>query len=138
MGNKSTKLLLPLSVIYRLVTETRLALFESGVLKKITSEKPVISVGNITTGGTGKTPIVIWIARALADAGFKPCILSRGYGREDPRSRLLVSDSQTINSDARRAGDEPLLIAEALRGRAAVVCDPDRSAAAIWASHNLD
>jgi len=99
---------------------------------------PVISVGNLTTGGTGKTPLVEWIARELAGNGARVCILTRGYGRQNPGARAVVSDGKEILSDATEAGDEPLLLADALKGLAAVISDADRVAAAGWAIDNLN
>jgi tetraacyldisaccharide 4'-kinase len=94
-------------------------------------------VGNLTLGGTGKTPLVEWIAGELAKAGMRVCILTRGYGRTNPDTRIIVSDGKEILADAAAAGDEPLLLAENLKGQAAVISDPDRVAAADWALKNL-
>jgi tetraacyldisaccharide 4'-kinase len=99
---------------------------------------PVISVGNITAGGTGKTPVVTSLARVLAREGRRVCILTRGYGRTDPKSRVVVSDGERLLADAREGGDEPRLLAEILLGVAAVVSDADRVGAARWAIQNLD
>ena len=86
----------PLSVLYGAVTRTRSSLYRRGTFKTIQLERPVISVGNMTTGGTGKTPLVEWIARVVAASGRKVCILTRGYGRVDPGKRVLVSDGVTV------------------------------------------
>lgn len=96
-----------------------------------------ISVGNITTGGTGKTPIVALVAELLAAAGETPCILTRGYGRRDEGKRVLVSDGQAVLVDAVTGGDEPVELAHKLLHKAAVVADPDRVAAAAWALKEL-
>jgi tetraacyldisaccharide 4'-kinase len=97
----------------------------------------VISVGNITAGGTGKTPLVESIARMVASEGKRACILTRGYGRKDPGRRVVVSDGQTVLADARTSGDEAFLLAEKLLGVAAVISDANRTAAARWAIANL-
>ena len=76
---------------------------------------PVISVGNITVGGTGKTPCVIMLAQMLQENGFKPAILSRGYGGKSINPVNIVSDGQKILLDSKTAGDEPFLIAHALK-----------------------
>ena len=98
---------------------------------------PVISVGNLTTGGTGKTPLVEWICRKVAGDGFKVCVLTRGYGRVDPGTQVVVSNGAEILTNERAAGDEPFQLAENLLGLAAVVCSPNRVAAARWAIENL-
>jgi tetraacyldisaccharide 4'-kinase len=97
----------------------------------------VISVGNLTVGGTGKTPLVEWIAIQLAQSGKRVCILTRGYGRRNASTRVVVSDENMIMADAAQAGDEPLLLAEKLKGLAAVISDADRVSAARWAVGNL-
>ncbi len=79
-------------------------------------EVPVISVGNLTVGGTGKTPIVLYLARLLEQNDFKPAVISRGYGGKSRNRVNVVSDGKTILMDARRGGDEPLLLAESLPG----------------------
>ncbi len=130
-------LLAPFGAFYGAVTRARLALYRMGALATRKVEVPVISVGNITTGGTGKTPLVAWIARAVALEGRRVCVLTRGYGRANPRERVLVSDGERIRAGASEGGDEPRLLAEMLQGVAAVVSDADRFAAARWSLQNL-
>ncbi len=85
-------------------------------------QRPVISVGNLRVGGTGKTPVVEHLARLLAEAGHSPAILSRGYGRRSPRKApTIVSDGRQILADVDTAGDEPLMLARALLGKAVIV-----------------
>lgn len=129
--------LAPLELLYGAVTRTRLALYEAGLLRTYELDAPVLSVGNITAGGTGKTPLVEWLARMAAGAGRRVCVLTRGYGRADVRARVLVSDGLRVLASAQEGGDEPRLLAEQLRGLAAVVADADRSAAARWAQREL-
>ena len=129
--------LAPLGIIYGAVTRARLALYRAGALSVHKLAVPVISVGNITTGGTGKTPLVEWLARAAAREGRRVCVLTRGYRRADARRRVVVSDGQSVLADARAGGDEPCLLAENLRGLAAVIADADRVAAAQWAFAEL-
>jgi len=87
---------------------------------------PVISVGNLSVGGTGKTPVVAWLARWLADRGERPAVLSRGYGREQPADGVVVvHDGRRLLADLRRAGDEPLMLARAL-GDVPVLVSEDR------------
>ncbi|MDQ3687960.1 MAG: tetraacyldisaccharide 4'-kinase [Acidobacteriota bacterium] len=129
---------MPLSLIYGTVTRARAALYEAGVLATHNVGVPVISVGNITAGGTGKTPVVAWLARVVAREGRRVCVLTRGYGRVDPQSRVVVSDGESLFADAREGGDEPRLLAELLLGVAAVVSDANRVSAARWAMQNLN
>lgn len=88
--------------------------------------RPVISVGNLSMGGTGKSPVVAAIAQWLLDAGERPAILSRGYARRDPVDGVVVvSDGANIQATIDRSGDEPLMLARQVPG--AVVCvSPDR------------
>ena len=129
MSSASSIVLAPLSVLYSAVTRTRLALYQQRLLKSSSLNAPVISIGNLTTGGTGKTPLVEWIARALARDGRKVCILTRGYARENPNAGIVVSDDQKVLANEREASDEPRLLAENLLVLAAVICDADRFAA---------
>jgi tetraacyldisaccharide 4'-kinase len=135
--NSSGIILAPLGALYSAVTRARLALYRKGALKVHKIDSPVISVGNITTGGTGKTPLVEWVARAAARKQRKVCILTRGYGRADAGRRVLVSDGEKILADTREGGDEPRLLAEMLQGVAAVISDANRVRAARWAEENL-
>lgn len=84
--------------------------------------KPVISVGNLSMGGTGKTPVVAAIAEWLVGAGYRPSILTRGYGREDAVDGVVVIDDATPVS---QAGDEPLMLARRVPG-ATVCVSPER------------
>ncbi|HVF66486.1 MAG TPA: tetraacyldisaccharide 4'-kinase [Pyrinomonadaceae bacterium] len=125
--------LAPLSLVFGALTRARTRLYRSGVFKTERVGAPVISVGNLTVGGTGKTPLVEWVARAVANEGLRPCVLTRGYGREDVRSRVVVSDGARVRASVREGGDEAVLLAEALSGVASVVSDRDRVGAARWA-----
>lgn len=92
-----------------------------GVRRRLT--RPVISVGNLSVGGRGKTPTVQRLAAWLRDEGWRPAILSRGYGRADVADgAVVVSDGVRLHADLARAGDEPLMLARALPGVAVVVC----------------
>jgi tetraacyldisaccharide 4'-kinase len=89
-------------------------------------DRPVISVGNLVVGGSGKTPMVAHLARLLRDTGERPSILSRGYARRDPADGVVVvSDGHRICSDLARSGDEPLMLARSL-DKVAVLASPDR------------
>jgi tetraacyldisaccharide 4'-kinase len=130
-------LLPPLSALYGAVTRTRLSLYRRGTFHTTRLDRPVISVGNMTVGGTGKTPLVEWISKAVAARGKKVCILTRGYGRENPQRQVVVSDGETILATPAEAGDEPYLLATKLLGSAAVISNIDRISAARYAIENL-
>jgi tetraacyldisaccharide 4'-kinase len=129
--------LAPISSLYSAVVRARTGLYRAGLLRVEEVSVPVISVGNITVGGTGKTPIVEWLARRLAAEGRRVCILTRGYGRRHPSRRVLVSDGQRLLAGVHDSGDEPQLLAEALLGISAVVCDANRVAGAKWIVNEL-
>jgi tetraacyldisaccharide 4'-kinase len=101
-------LLLPLSWLFRLLSGLRRAAYRLGWLKQTRLPVPVIVVGNITAGGSGKTPLVIWLARVLREAGWRPGVISRGYG-----GRGAEPMPATASADPARVGDEPVLIARA-------------------------
>lgn len=109
-------ILYSLSLLYGLVVHLRNTLYDSQLLTSENLPCPVISVGNITVGGTGKTPCVIWLAQMLQARGFKPAILSRGYGGHSAASVNVVSDGRNILLQAAESGDEPLFIAQSLPG----------------------
>lgn len=130
-------LLIPFGKIYGAVANARNALYDRGVFKTHQLNAKTISIGNITTGGTGKTPLTALVAEILAENGENVCVLTRGYGRES-KGRVLVSDKTAVLTDARTGGDEPVELATHLLGKAAVVADADRVAAARWAKQHLD
>ena len=117
-------LLWPLSLIYRLLVSVRRRCYALGLLSSWKPPVPVVVVGNITVGGTGKTPLVIALVQALQQAGFAPGIVSRGYGSRAPHYPFLVS----ADKKPQHCGDEPLLMA--IRTGVPVVIDADRMAAA--------
>lgn len=101
-----------LSALYGSAARARLYLYEKGVFRTSELQRPVISVGNLTTGGTGKTPVVRFLAELLIDAGYRPSILSRGYRGSAESTGLLVSDGEQIYCGPEIAGDEPFLLSE--------------------------
>lgn len=117
-------LLLPFSALYWVITSLRRFLYRCGVLKTHRLPVPVIVVGNITAGGTGKTPIVIWLAKELRARAFSPGIVSRGYGGSGSTTPLRVD----ANSEPALVGDEPLLLAR--HSGCPVAVDSDRVRAA--------
>jgi len=126
----------PLSPIYGALMRKRAAWYRSGVMESIALPVPVISVGNLTMGGTGKTPMTIYIARCLQAAGRRPAIISRGYGGKANQAVNLVSDGERCLLDAVMAGDEPRLMADSLPG-VAVVTGVKRAVAADFAVREL-
>jgi tetraacyldisaccharide 4'-kinase len=100
--------LLPLSWVYLLVIRIRRLMFRIGLLKVSHLSVPVIVVGNISVGGTGKTPLIIWLADCLKKSGYKPGIISKGYGGSAKQWPQWVDAS----SDPSLVGDEALLIAK--------------------------
>ncbi len=118
------RLLLPLSAVYWLAITLRRAMYRSGLLQSRRVGVPVIVVGNVTAGGTGKTPTTIWLASALKRSGFRPGIVSRGYGGSRSGSPLRVDAA----SDPSLVGDEPVLLAR--RSCCPVAVDRDRVRAA--------
>lgn len=125
--------LMPLGWIYGKIADARNAKFDRDSSHALDLGARTVSIGNITTGGTGKTPLVILVCQILAARGKRVCVLTRGYGRTEPKSRVLVSDGKKILSDAAHSGDEPIEIAKKLLGKALVVADADRVSAAKWA-----
>jgi len=121
-----------LSMPYRLAVKTRHTLYALRILKRNRLSCAVISVGNITLGGTGKTPAVVQIAELLLRQHAHPLVVSRGYGREDEKIVRVVSDGTALLVDARTGGDEPVLIASKL-STVPVVVGRDRYRAALAA-----
>ena len=113
-------LMLPFSLIYRTGLAIFLGIYSMGLRKRYRLGVPVISVGNITFGGTGKTPAVQTICRMLIDQGKKVVILSRGHGGS-LKGSMIVSDGCNILTDSSEAGDEPMLLASTLPGVPVVV-----------------
>ena len=125
--------MMPFGSLYGAVMNVRNTLYEKGVFKSHALGAKTVSVGNLTVGGTGKTPLVAFVAETLFEAGETVCILTRGYGRINPKERVLVTDGENILADARTAGDEPFELAEKLSGKAVIVADADRVSAGLWA-----
>ena len=105
-------LLLPLSLVYGFVNWLRLWCYQCGVFSTYTSSLPVISVGNLSVGGTGKTPVVDWLVKQLQEKGWSPAIVSRGYGGCFDGDVGLVSDGKKLMMRPDVSGDEPFLLAK--------------------------
>ncbi len=117
-------LLLPLEWLFRLLVALRRLAYRLGLLPSHAMPVPVIVVGNISVGGTGKTPLVVWLVSLLQKAGYQPGIVSRGYGGKAERWPQQVRP----DSDPVMVGDEPVMLAQ--RCGCPVVAAPDRVAAA--------
>jgi len=117
------QVLLPLSGVYWLLITLRGFLYGVGFFGRYRARVPVIVVGNITAGGTGKTPATIWLARELRNRGFTPGVVSRGYGGSKSKTSMRVDAA----SDPAVVGDEPVLIAK--RTACIVVVDSNRARA---------
>lgn len=144
MNPAASLILLPLSTVYSAVTRARLAAYRRHLLSVSKLAVPVVSVGNLTTGGTGKTPLVEWVCRTIhvvahegVREGKRVCVLTRGYGRANPNTQVVVSNGADLLASELEAGDEPFLLARNLLGIAAVVSNPNRVAAGEWAIENL-
>lgn len=117
-------LLLPLTLLFYLISSLRRVLFTVGFKQSVTLTAPVIVVGNIGVGGNGKTPIVIYLVELTRQLGFKPGVISRGYGGSAPHYPYLLKEDTSTNI----AGDEPVLIYQ--RCQVPVAVGSDRIASA--------
>lgn len=124
------------SILYGAVVELNLALFERGIIPRKKLNATVISLGNITVGGTGKTPTAERIARLIRDDGYRVAILNRGYRAKWRGSVGVVSDGEKIYMSASEAGDEAYLLAKNLPG-VAVIIGSDRSKTGQYAIDKL-
>lgn len=114
--------LVPFGALYRVITDLRRQGYRNGLLAAHRAAVPVIVVGNLTVGGTGKTPLVIWLAGYLKSLGYRPGVIARGYGG---RARHWPQQVRP-DSDPRAVGDEPIVVAR--RTRCPVAVGPNRSA----------
>ena len=114
--------LLPAAWLFAALAFLRRRLYAAGLLSRYRSPRPVIVVGNITVGGTGKTPLIIWLAEQLRLRGQRAGVVSRGYGRSDRAVRRIAPSDPVAET-----GDEPALIAR--RQDVLVAVGADRPAA---------
>lgn len=134
--------LLPAAWLYRLGVQARNLLFGLGVLRTARLPRPVISVGNLTVGGTGKTPTCLWLAGMLRERGLKVGILSRGYRRKSRGSVLLLPDSFAKPGagldDVLLGGDEPLMMSRIYGETMGVGSDRRAAAAELLQAAEID
>lgn len=116
-------LLLPLSFLYGLITLVRCACYKVGLFRSWKAPIPIVVVGNLTAGGNGKTPVVIWLVESLMKKGYRVGVVSRGYGGKSSYYPLILS----ADTSTEQAGDEPVLIFH--RTKAPVAVAPKRSEA---------
>ncbi|UPQ81570.1 tetraacyldisaccharide 4'-kinase [Pseudomonas knackmussii] len=122
-GHPALALLAPLEALYRRVVTAKRNKFLAGAVESYRAPIPVLVVGNITVGGTGKTPLILWLIDHCHRRGLRVGVVSRGYGARPPSHPWRVRPEQS----AAEAGDEPLLIAQ--RTGVPVMIDPDRARA---------
>jgi tetraacyldisaccharide 4'-kinase len=108
------RLLAPAAWVFRAGVSCRSAAYRRGWLKTRHLHRPVVSVGNLTTGGTGKTPFVAYLAERLLSRGRKPAILTRGYCREKDADIVIIEPARGRAPDPRQVGDEPAMLARQL------------------------
>lgn len=125
------------SYAYGAAMSLRASLYKSGILPRHDIGVPVISVGNITVGGTGKTPTVCMLARRLSAQDLRVTVLTRGYRGRGTHRPLIVSDGVTLRANAQEAGDEAIMLAGNLKG-IPVIAGHDRVAAGILAHARFD
>jgi tetraacyldisaccharide 4'-kinase len=114
--------LFPLAVLYDAITFFRNKAFDLGLLRTERVQVPVIAVGNLTAGGTGKTPIVEYLVALLLDRGKKVAVLSRGYGRST-RGVVVVSDGRNVLVNAAKGGDEAVQVARKFADAVVIVAE---------------
>ena len=123
--------LYPFSLLFLAISQLRRWLYTKAILKTTKNSLPIIVVGNLSVGGNGKTPFVIWLCELLIKQGYKPGIISRGYGGKSSHYPLLINDRVS----GKEAGDEPVMLFKRLA--IAIVVDPVRADAAKYLSENL-
>jgi tetraacyldisaccharide 4'-kinase len=136
MDNIVLMSLSPLASAYAFALRLRAKLYKFGVLKTLRLPRPVVSIGNVTVGGTGKTPVTAYIARFLLSRGYRVAVLSRGYGGSLEGQTCVVSDGVAVMLTALECGDEPYLLAATIPGLM-VVIGTDRYAAGLLAMERL-
>jgi len=121
-------LFLPFTLIYSVSSAVKNFLYDSKFLTPKKVNVPVISIGNLTMGGTGKTPVVAFIANELSERGYKVGIVSRGYGRQS-KGTIWVAQNGEVLATAKEGGDEPVELASSIKNVSVVVADTRFAAA---------
>lgn len=132
-GDRPARFLLPLAWLYGAAVALRRAAYRVGVVRSVRVGVPVVIVGNLTAGGSGKTPVVLALAQALREEGRAPGIVSRGYGARISGVRVIQPGD---SADA--VGDEPALMAERRIAPVAIGADRLEAARALLAAHEID
>lgn len=127
-------LLAPLSGVYRLIMQIRKYCYQHDFFNRYKAAVPVIIVGNITAGGTGKTPFVIWLCQQFKQAGYRPGVISRGYGGNYTQKLMEV----TPESDPTITGDEPVVISSSTQCPVIVSADRKASCEALVTHHGCN
>jgi tetraacyldisaccharide 4'-kinase len=136
--DKPTPARLAASWAYGVGRSVHRAFYDRGLLRRQRLGRPVICVGNLTVGGTGKTPFLMMMAGQLQRRGLRPAVLSRGYGAEPPAKKpRIVSDGQRFRAEVARSGDEPALIARRCSG-VPVIIGASRFEAGCLAAREFD
>ncbi|MCB0729083.1 MAG: tetraacyldisaccharide 4'-kinase [Ignavibacteriae bacterium] len=133
-------ILIPFSILYSVIIYLRNKFYDSGILKTVKVSKPVISVGNISTGGTGKTPFTIFTAKYFLEKGYSVGIISRGYKRKS-EGLVIVCDGKDINGSLEQSGDELAMTANSLseyKNRLFIAASSDRPEAANYIIENYN
>ena len=132
--NVLTLLLLPLTLLFLGISTLRRQLYRVKVFRAYQAPVPVLVVGNISVGGNGKTPFVLWLVPLLQQLGFKVAVISRGYGANPPVTPFLV----TADTVTEQGGDEPCLLAQRLRCPVMIGADRQASIKKLLAEHDVN
>jgi tetraacyldisaccharide 4'-kinase len=127
-------LLYPVSLVYQSIIKARRFAYQHGYKKITQVAAPVIVVGNISVGGTGKTPLVIYLVQLLREKGYRPGVISRGYGAKNNLQPIAV----IANSNSAEVGDEPLLIARNLNCPVVICADRVQAAQKLLAENDVN
>ncbi len=134
MRSQLSILLRPFGVLYGAIVQVRNILFDWRIFRIWRSPIPVVAIGNLSAGGTGKTPLVDWVVKYYLSIGCKPAIISRGYRRES-KGVKLVSDGHKVLLSSKDAGDETAMLAWNNPDAIVVVAEKRKKAAAFITRH---
>ena len=114
--------LFPFALLYYMLVSVRNFCYDHQMIKSVKMPVPVISIGNLTTGGTGKTPVTLYLAELLKTMKYRPGIISRGYGRNS-KGRVVIHDGTRLCIDVNQGGDEPIMMAQRLKNVPVIVSE---------------